>query len=186
VRLRGVFDHTEERHIFTAPPRAPGVPATARAGYWVLTPLRLEGTGRIAHVNRGFVPDDRKAADSRAAGQPSGTVEIVGLYRTADRRATFDGANDPAGNVWYVRDPAELWPRAFPAATSPGGAWPVAYVDMTGPPPGGGLPLPLGGRTTISNRHLEYALTWYGLAGTLLAVYGAFAWGRLRRPGGTT
>ena len=40
--------------------------------------------------------------------------------------------------------------------------------------PGG---LPRGGvtRLDLPNRHLEYALTWYGLALTLIGVYGAFA-----------
>ena len=46
-------------------------------------------------------------------------------------------------------------------------------------PPGG---LPRGGvtRLDLPNRHLEYALTWYGLALTLIGVYGAFAASRLR------
>jgi surfeit locus 1 family protein len=32
-------------------------------------------------------------------------------------------------------------------------------------------PTPLPGE--IANRHLEYALTWFGLAGALIAVYAA-------------
>jgi len=32
----------------------------------------------------------------------------------------------------------------------------------------------------ISNRHLEYALTWFGLAVTLLFIYAAMLWRRLR------
>ena len=41
---------------------------------------------------------------------------------------------------------------------------------------------PKGGITLVHlpNRHLEYALTWYGLAAALLAIYGIFAHGRLR------
>jgi cytochrome oxidase assembly protein ShyY1 len=41
---------------------------------------------------------------------------------------------------------------------------------------------PRGGVTRIDlpNRHLEYALTWFALAGTLLAVFVAFAASRLR------
>jgi surfeit locus 1 family protein len=31
----------------------------------------------------------------------------------------------------------------------------------------------------IPNRHLEYALTWFGLAATLIGVFVAFAAGRL-------
>ena len=37
-------------------------------------------------------------------------------------------------------------------------------------------PLPV----EISNRHLEYALTWFGLAVTLLFIYAAMLWRRLR------
>jgi surfeit locus 1 family protein len=42
------------------------------------------------------------------------------------------------------------------------------------PNPGG---LPVGGltRITLTNNHLQYAVTWYGLALTLVAVYVAFS-----------
>jgi len=33
---------------------------------------------------------------------------------------------------------------------------------------------------TLSNRHLEYAMTWWGLAATLAGVFAAFAWGRFK------
>ena len=35
-------------------------------------------------------------------------------------------------------------------------------------------------RLELPNRHLEYALTWYGLGATLAGVYLAFAVSRLR------
>ncbi len=49
------------------------------------------------------------------------------------------------------------------------------------PRPGG---WPKGGvtRLELPNRHLEYALTWYGLAGALVAVFAAFAITRWRQP----
>ena len=37
--------------------------------------------------------------------------------------------------------------------------------------------------STLPNRHLEYAMTWYGLALTLIGVFAAFARSRLRTPG---
>jgi surfeit locus 1 family protein len=46
------------------------------------------------------------------------------------------------------------------------------------PPPAGIIPAPL--PAEISNRHLEYALTWFGLAVTLLFIYAAMLWRRLR------
>jgi len=32
----------------------------------------------------------------------------------------------------------------------------------------------------LSNRHLEYALTWFALAGVLVAIYGGMLWRRLK------
>jgi surfeit locus 1 family protein len=56
------------------------------------------------------------------------------------------------------------------------------FIDADAEPanPGG---LPKGGVTMVDlpNRHLEYAITWYGLAGTLLAIYAAFVVARVRR-----
>jgi surfeit locus 1 family protein len=175
VALRGVFDHARERHIFTAAPQAPGL--GSGRGFWVFTPLKLDGSEKTVFVNRGFVPEAKKEAASRVVGQTNQSVEVVGLYRSAQERGWFDGQNDAPRNIWYVRSPAELWP-AEPDADRPIERW--AYVDLTGPTPAGGLPLPLAGRNEISNRHLEYAITWYGLAATLIGVFGVFAYGRLR------
>jgi cytochrome oxidase assembly protein ShyY1 len=37
-------------------------------------------------------------------------------------------------------------------------------------------------RTAFTNNHLQYAITWYGLAAALLAVFAAFVWRRLKEP----
>ena len=49
----------------------------------------------------------------------------------------------------------------------------------TSPNPGG---WPKGGQTQLNlpNNHLQYAFTWFGIALTLVGVYGAFAWRKLR------
>lgn len=64
--------------------------------------------------------------------------------------------------------------------TAMGGS-PAPYVLMAErvtPAPPGITPAPL--PAEISNRHLEYALTWFGLAVTLLFIYAAMLWRRLR------
>ena len=175
VTLRGTFDHARERHIFTAAPNVAGM--GQGRGYWVFTPLKLEATGKTAFVNRGFVPEDRKEPSQRVVGQTVQPVEVTGLYRSAQQRGMFDGQNDAPKNIWYVRAPSELWP-ADPNAATLDDMW--AYVDMTGPVPAGGYPVPLAGKVELTNRHLEYAITWYGLACTLAGVFTAFAVGRLR------
>lgn len=54
----------------------------------------------------------------------------------------------------------------------------VLMVEQETPAPAGIMPAPL--PAEISNRHLEYALTWFGLAVTLLFIYAAMLWRRLR------
>ncbi len=54
----------------------------------------------------------------------------------------------------------------------------VLMAESEAPAPAGITPAPL--PAEISNRHLEYALTWFGLAVTLLFIYAAMLWRRVR------
>jgi surfeit locus 1 family protein len=54
----------------------------------------------------------------------------------------------------------------------------ILMVESATPLPPGITPAPL--PAEISNRHLEYALTWFGLAVTLLFIYAAMLWRKMR------
>lgn len=54
----------------------------------------------------------------------------------------------------------------------------ILMVESSTPAVPGVTPAPL--PAEISNRHLEYALTWFGLAVTLLFIYAAMLWRRMR------
>ncbi|MDR6530443.1 surfeit locus 1 family protein [Caulobacter rhizosphaerae] len=54
----------------------------------------------------------------------------------------------------------------------------ILMVESATPAPPGITPAPL--PAEISNRHLEYALTWFGLAVTLLFIYAAMLWRKMR------
>ena len=54
----------------------------------------------------------------------------------------------------------------------------VLMAEQTRPNLPGVTPAPL--PAEISNRHLEYALTWFGLAVTLLFIYAAMLWRKMR------
>jgi surfeit locus 1 family protein len=149
-------------------------------GYHVLTPLE-RGDGSIVFVNRGFVPLEKKDPGTRAAGQPSDEISIVGLVRIPQQPKMFTPDNDPAKNIWYWYDLP-----AMAGAALPGGDARVAplIVDAEADPsPPGGLPKGGVTRLELPNRHLEYALTWYGLAAALVAVFAAFALNLWRQPG---
>jgi surfeit locus 1 family protein len=145
-------------------------------GYWVFAPARL-ADGGVVMVNRGFVPEGRQDPRLRLAGDVSGPLHIVGAMRWPDPRHWFTPADDPSHNLWFSRDPAAM------AAAK--GFGPVApfYVEQEAPAPPGGLPQP--GKLVVSlpDNHLQYALTWFGLAAVLAAVTISFALSSTRRRG---
>ena len=120
-------------------------------------------------VNRGFVPLDRMDAATRREGQVAGIVTVTGLLRLPEERSWFTPADDPARGIWQERDPAAIAKAYGLARAAP------FFIDADASPNPGGLPQ--GGETKLvfPNRHLEYAITWFGLAFALLAVFVAFA-----------
>lgn len=167
VVVTGRFHHDKERYLYA--------PGQGGLTWQVLTPLQF-APGRIVWVNRGAVPDVHKAPETRAAGQPSGEVRIAGLVREP-RRGSFTPANDAAHNIWYWTNIEALTQSAFPAAIA---AVPFVIEADAATTPQGGLPKAGVTRLSIPNRHLEYAVTWFGLALTLIGVFAAYARSRLR------
>ncbi|MFG1341481.1 SURF1 family protein [Xanthobacter autotrophicus] len=176
VRVRGTFDHGRETLVYTVRGEDAAGPVKGQ-GYLVVTPL-LRSDGPPILVNRGFVPSDRRDPATRAAGQVTGEVEVVGLLRLPEEASWFVPANDPARGGFFRMDPAGI-----AAARRVPGAAPFVVDEEANAVPGG-LPLSGGTRLAFPNRHLEYALTWYGLAAALVGVTAAFLWTR-RRGGGS-
>jgi len=78
VQLSGEFMHDKEQHYFATYKGA--------SGYFVYTPLQLEGRSEIVFANRGFIPFDLKDPSTRLAGQAKGTQSFKGVARVAPRR----------------------------------------------------------------------------------------------------
>jgi surfeit locus 1 family protein len=176
VKFGAQFDYAHEALVFAA---AAGFrPDVSGPGYWVFTPARL-GDGSVVMVNRGFVPDGHQDEKARAAGNLPGTVDIVGAMRWPDTRHWFTPKDDPAHNLWFSRDPQGIASAKGLGAVAP------FYVEQEAPVPPGGLPQP--GRLIVSlpDNHLQYALTWYGLAIVLLIMFASWAWSSSREPRGS-
>jgi surfeit locus 1 family protein len=172
VTFPAEFLEGQEALVYTAgSPFRPDVTAT---GYWVFAPAQLAG-GSIVVVNRGFVPLDRKDPATRAQANQRGTVEIVGVMRWPETRGLFTPADDPKTNVWYLRDPNAM------AATKNWATAAPFYIDQEAPVPPGGVPLPGKLSVQLPDNHLQYAITWFGLALALAGVYVVWLAGRLRR-----
>jgi surfeit locus 1 family protein len=165
VRLEGKFRYDREAFAYAllSDPRG----RFSGPGYWVMTPLELD-SGALVFVNRGFVPMDRMDLPTRTAGQEGSRVTITGLLRMPEGRNWFTPPDDTGRRIWQERDPAAIARAEGLARVAP------FFVDAEESGPGG---LPQGGETrvTFSNNHLQYVVTWFGLALALLAVFAAFA-----------
>lgn len=171
VRLTGTFLHDREALVHgLMPSQTRGQPIQ---GFYVMTPLRLSDGG-VVLVNRGFVPTQLRDPATRAAGRIDGEAAVVGLVRASQQKAAFVPENDPAANAWFTRDLGQIADARGLTRVAP------FYVDAQEGATAGDWPRPGGTILDLPNNHLNYALTWYGLALTLVAVYGAFVWRRLK------
>jgi surfeit locus 1 family protein len=170
VKFSAQFDNTAEALVYGAASAfRPDVDST---GYWVFTPARLADSS-IVIVNRGFVPDSKKDPGTRTAGQIAAPVEIVGALRWPDLRHWFTPNDDAAHNLFFLRDPGTI------AAAKNLGTVAPFYVEQESPVPPGGLPQPGKLVVALPDNHLQYAITWYGLAAALAGVF--VVWARKSR-----
>ncbi len=167
VEVGGTFDNSKERHFLAT--------FEGASGFFVYAPLTTDD-GEVLFVNRGFVPYDRKASATRPGSLAHGHVTITGLARAAppEKPGSMVPDNDIAKNIFYWKDL-----KAMASSTGLSGARLVPFfVDADRTP--GSRQLPVGGVTVVDlpNDHLQYAVTWYGLAVVLLFVSGTAVYRR--------
>ena len=127
------------------------------AGFWVMTPLQLDGGGQVL-VNRGFIPQAQRA--QWAAGGPGmqegEAVQLQGLLRMSEPGGGFLRRNDPGAQFFIDAGiPDANAPAPMDAETS----------TTAGPWPRPGLTV-----VRFHNSHLVYAITWFGLAAMVAAA----------------
>ncbi|HEY4079556.1 MAG TPA: SURF1 family protein [Burkholderiaceae bacterium] len=121
-------------------------------GHWVIAPLRLSDGGFVL-INRGFVPLEAKAAPA-----PTGMQTVTGLLRLSEPGGSLLRHNEPAAGRWFSRDVTALAASMGLQSAAP------YFVDQD--KHGAEDAWPVGGLTVIRfpNNHLQYAITWFGLA----------------------
>ena len=159
VTVTGTFANNRERHFFAT--------WHGRTGYYVYTPLAL-ADGRFVFVNRGFVPFENKEPEMRKQGQLTGQQVVTGLARMQldGKPSSIVPDNDVAKNIFYWKDLGTM----ASTAGIPAERLVPFFIDADDTPNPKGMPI--GGVTQfdLPNNHLQYAVTWYGLALALLAV----------------
>nr|WP_246505367.1 SURF1 family protein [Microvirga antarctica] len=172
VRVSGTLLNELETPVYGLAPGQRGAPVQ---GFYLMTPLRL-ASGSVVMVNRGFVPTELREPSSRPDKPPENPVTVTGLVRAPEERNAFTPTDDPARKSWYSRDPQAIARANGLERVAP------FYIEADASPNPGGWPK--GGQTRLElpNSHLQYAVTWFGIGLTLIGVFGAFAFRRLKGP----
>ena len=136
-------------------------------GYWIITPFTL-ADGRTVLVNRGWVPREKKLPETRPETRVRGWERITGMVRVGPERSAFTPKNQPAKNIWFGRDVADMAAYAKLKNVAP------VMVDIVGTQDLKRLPIPSDGTIRLRNDHLSYIITWYGIALGILVIFAVY------------
>ncbi len=171
VTVSGTYHHDKEMFLAARDARY------SVYGAQILTPLET-ADGQFVLVSRGWVPNEKKVAATRAAGQPTGAVTVTGIARVPKARGWLMPDNSPDRNFWLWLDMLAMAKRAAVPGFAP------LLVEADDTPNIGGYPV--GGQTRISfpDNHGVYAITWFALAFALLVIGVVKAWEPRRKDNG--
>ena len=146
-------------------------------GTWAFLPARL-ADGRRVVINAGFVQNtmqDRAQQDRAVARLVAGApIELTGYLRFPEGAGMLTPNPDSGKRLWFVRDHRSMaqmlgWGEVAPF-----------YVDLESPVPASGTPKPGPLHVQLKDNHLQYAITWFGLALVVAAAFGFWVAGQRR------
>ena len=133
-------------------------------GAFLIEPLIRAG-GPPVLVERGWVPESR----GRPLAEPAHDVTVTGYVHPADSQSWFSASDDAATRRFFTLDPA-----AIGGALGLPEVAPFILVAL-GPAPPEGFPDPAKHLPRPPNNHLQYAITWYGLAASLVVIFAVWS-----------
>jgi cytochrome oxidase assembly protein ShyY1 len=145
-------------------------------GTWAFLPARLPG-GETVVINAGFVPNtmqDRNLQDRAVARLLSGEpVTLTGYIRFPEAAGVLTPAENVTKRLWFTRDHLAMahalgWGEVAPF-----------YIDLESPVPDNGIPKPGPLEVYLKDDHMQYAITWFALAGAVMVAFGV--WWRAQR-----
>ncbi len=130
-------------------------------GYYVYTPMKLAGGNAYVLVNRGWVARGPAYPAPPAVPAPTG-VDVEGIVTIPSHRFLELSGAAVEGTVWqnltveryHEKFSLDLLPVVVLAGKAADGLLPVAEKPDAG-----------------RDKHIEYMLTWYSLAATLLVLW---------------
>ena len=160
IELKGNFLHENEIYIT-------GKTYEGNAGFHVVTPFKLTNE-KIILVNRGWVSEGYKDPQKRKFSLFPDQLTIKGIIRYPQKKGYFVPENDGKNGFWFTIKPAEIFKFLN---INDNDVIPDYYIDALRVGEKMTLPIGVSGKPKLRNQHLSYAITWYGLALSLLIVY---------------
>jgi surfeit locus 1 family protein len=136
-------------------------------GTELIVPLQSRSS-RLMLIDLGWIPSDQRYS----VRFPTDAVSIDGYVRPAEHAGVFSATDSPDTHEYYTLDP-----QVIAAGFGMRGVEAFTLIAM-GPAPVGVYPEPATHLPRPPNNHLQYAITWYGLAVTLVVIF--IAWVRRR------
>ena len=130
-------------------------------GSYQIVPLERPDAPPIL-VDRGWIPQKRKIP----LDDPAGVATVTGYIRQGEVPHWFSPVDDEAARQFYTLDP-----KAIGAAVGVPNPAPFALVAL-GPSTADSYPEPTQHLPRPPNNHLSYVVTWYGLAVSLVVIFG--------------
>jgi surfeit locus 1 family protein len=149
-------------------------------GTWAFLPARLPDGATVA-INAGFVQNtmqDRAQQDRAVARLVTGEpVTLTGYIRFPESAGALTPAENMTKRLWFTRNHLAM---ARTLGWGDGGR-PVApfYIDLEAPVPASGIPKPGPLEVHLKDDHMQYAITWFTLAGAVVIAFAV--WLRAQR-----
>ena len=160
VQLPGKFLHEYEIYIT-------GKTYEGNAGFHVVTPFRLSNQKTIL-INRGWVSEGYRDPDKRKFSLYNNEINLKGIVRYPQKKGYFVPENDGENGFWFTIKPLEIFKFLKIDSSEIVKDY---YIDALKEGVKMTLPIGVSGKPKLRNQHLSYAITWYGLALSLLFVY---------------
>jgi len=132
--------------------------------------------GETVVVNAGFVPNtmqDRNVEDRAVtplvANKPA---TLTGYIRFPEAAGALTPPENLAKRLWFTRDHIAM-ARAL-GWGGDGRQIAPFYIDLEQPVPASGVPKPGPLEVHLKDDHLQYAITWFALAGAVAMAFGVW------------